>query len=160
MAQFNHPNIVALTGVCTLPATEPTLIVLEYMPLGSLHGYLQSPMVKDQLECLTMIRMALDVCAAMQYLAEAGFVVRPLQFSISCLEIPFLLASPMQHRDLAARNVLLDASMVCRVGDFGLSVDLSTGSDGNDDTGFYAGSEGAKIPVRWTAIEVTPPPPS
>ncbi len=78
MAQFNHPNIVALTGVCTLPATEPTLIVLEYMPLGSLHGYLQSPMVKDQLECLTMIRMALDVGAAMQYLAEAGFVVRVL----------------------------------------------------------------------------------
>ena len=76
MAQFEHPNIVALTGVCTLPTTEPTLIVLEYMHLGSLHGYLQSPMVKDQLEELTMLRMALDVAAAMQYLAESGFVVR------------------------------------------------------------------------------------
>ena len=49
--------------------------------------------------------------------------------------------------------MLLDASMMCRVGDFGLSVDLSGGDDG-DDSGFYAGSEGAKIPVRWTAIEV------
>ncbi len=89
MAQFNHPNIVALTGVCTLPATEPTLIVLEYMPLGSLHGYLQSSMVKDQLECLTMIRMALDVGAAMQYLAETGFVVRFLprwvSFELRCV---------------------------------------------------------------------------
>ncbi len=75
IAQFNHPNIVALTGVCTLPASEPTLIVLEYMPLGSLHGYLQSPLVKDQLECLTMVKMALDVGSGMQYLAEAGFVV-------------------------------------------------------------------------------------
>ena len=75
MAQFNHPNIVALTGVCTLPASEPTLIVLEYMPLGSLYGYLQSPLVKDQLECLTMVKMALDVGSGMQYLAEAGFVV-------------------------------------------------------------------------------------
>jgi hypothetical protein len=63
MAQFNHPNIVGLVGVCTLPPTEPTLIVLEYMHLGSLHGYLQSPMVKDQLETLTMLRMALDVAA-------------------------------------------------------------------------------------------------
>ena len=75
MAQFAHPNIVALAGVCTLPNTEPTLIVLEYMHLGALHGYLQSPMVKDQLETLTMLRMALDVGSAMQYLAEAGFVV-------------------------------------------------------------------------------------
>ena len=76
MAQFNHPNIVSLTGVCTLPASELTLIVLEYMHLGALHGYLQSPMVKDQLESLTMVRMALDCASAMQYLAEAGFVVR------------------------------------------------------------------------------------
>jgi serine/threonine protein kinase len=76
MAQFNHPNICSLVGVCTLPATEPTLIVLEYMHLGALHGYLQSPMVKDQLETLTMLRMALDVASGMEYLAEAGFVVR------------------------------------------------------------------------------------
>ena len=75
MAQFNHPNIVSLTGVCTLPPDEPTLIVLEYMHLGALHGYLQSSMVKGQLQTLTMIRMALDVGAAMQYLAESGFVV-------------------------------------------------------------------------------------
>jgi hypothetical protein len=76
MAQFNHPNIVALVGVCTLPPTEPTLIVLEYMHLGALLGYLQSSMVNGQLKCLTMIRMALDVGAGMQYLAESGFVVR------------------------------------------------------------------------------------
>ncbi len=30
---------------------------------------------RDQLETLTMVRMALDVSAGMQYLAEAGFVV-------------------------------------------------------------------------------------
>ena len=40
------------------------------------HRYLQSPMVKEQLETLTMLRMALDVGAGMQYLAESGFVVR------------------------------------------------------------------------------------
>ena len=33
-------------------------------------------MVKDQLESLTLLRMALDVGSAMQYLAEANFVVR------------------------------------------------------------------------------------
>ncbi len=75
MAQFEHPNIVCLVGVCTLPPTEPTLIVLEFMSLGALNSYLQSPMVKDQLETLTMIRFALDIGCGMQYLAEAGFVV-------------------------------------------------------------------------------------
>jgi serine/threonine protein kinase len=39
MAQFSHPNIVSLVGVCTLPTTEPTLIVLEFLSLGSLHGW-------------------------------------------------------------------------------------------------------------------------
>ena len=85
MAQFNHPNIVSLVGVCTLPTTAPTLIVLEYMHLGALHGYLQSPMVKDRLETLTMLRMALDIGSAMQYLAEAGFVVRIYIYIYVCV---------------------------------------------------------------------------
>jgi hypothetical protein len=41
--------------------------------------------------------------------------------------------------------------MTCRVGDFGLSVDLA--AEDKEDTGVYSGTEGAKIPVRWTAIE-------
>jgi hypothetical protein len=32
-------------------------------------------MIKDQLESLTLIRMAIDVSAGMVYLSEAGFVV-------------------------------------------------------------------------------------
>ena len=88
MAQFNHPNIVALTGVCTLPPTEPTLIVLEYMHLGALLGYLQSPLVLNQLEGLTMLRMALDVGAGMQYLSESDFVVSVCVL-VSCLELSF-----------------------------------------------------------------------
>ena len=85
MAQFTHPNIVSLTGVCTLPPAEPTLIVLEYMHLGSLHGYLQSPLVFTQLSSLTMLRMALDVGAGMQYLAESGFVVSRYIFHTNVL---------------------------------------------------------------------------
>ncbi len=42
--------------------------------------------------------------------------------------------------------------MNCRVGDFGLSVDLAASDEG--EGGIYSGDEGAKIPVRWTAIEV------
>ena len=60
------------------------------------------------------------------------------------------LLTYIQHRDLAARNVLLDNRMNCRVGDFGLSVDLA---NGDDEEGMYSGQEDAKIPVRWASIE-------
>ena len=56
----------------------------------------------------------------------------------------------VQHRDLAARNVLLDSAMVCHIGDFGLSVDLTA----SDEDGIYSGAEDAKIPIRWAALEV------
>ena len=109
MAQFNHPNIASLTGVCTLPPNEPTLIVLEYMHLGALQGYLQSPMVYDQLETLTMVRMALDVGAGMQYLAEAGFVVR-FQL-LSPLFVLFLFLPPCRS---CTRCSFLVAPRSCR----------------------------------------------
>lgn len=128
-AQFNHPNIVRLIGVCLEPSAEPSLIVLEYMHLGSLKSYLDSPMIKDKLEPLTLLRMAIDASAGMMYLSEAGFV----------------------HRDIAARNVLIDKEMTCRIGDFGLSVDLASVSE--EESGIYSGSEGARIPIRWSAPE-------
>ncbi|NXD46648.1 EPHB4 protein, partial [Copsychus sechellarum] len=68
------------------------------------------------------------IAAGMRYLAEAGFV----------------------HRDLAARNILVDAHLVCKVSDFGLSRALDTPGD-SDPT--YTSSLGGKIPIRWTAPE-------
>jgi len=130
MAQFNHANIVSLIGVCVHPTSEPTLIVLEYMHLGSLYSFLQSDQIKNMLEQLSLVRMAIDVSAGMHYLSEAGFV----------------------HRDLAARNVLIDKEMTCRIGDFGLSIDLATVTS-VEENAIYSGSEGARLPIRWTAIE-------
>ena len=47
---------------------------------------------------------------------------------------------------MAAINVLLNASNVCKVSDFGLC------SQG-DDQQLYTTQQGAKVPVRWMAIE-------
>ena len=69
-----------------------------------------------------------------------------------CVFVSIYSLTALQHRDLAARNVLLDESMNCRVGDFGLSVDLATSNE--TEGGIYSGDEGTKIPVRWASIEV------
>jgi len=58
--------------------------------------------VFEQLTDADLIRMACDVCSAMHYLGESGFV----------------------HRDLAARNVLINKDFVCKVCDFGLSQEI------------------------------------
>ena len=97
MIQFKHPKIVALVGIVT--KGEPVLICLEFMELGSLRNYLKSELVMDQLADYELLRMACDVCSAMHYLGESGFI----------------------HRDLAARNVLVNKEFVCKVCDFGLS---------------------------------------
>ena len=55
---------------------EPYLIVLEFMHLGSLSGYLKSEFVKGKLETQRLIKMSGDVCAGMYYLSNMGFVVR------------------------------------------------------------------------------------
>jgi serine/threonine protein kinase len=97
MAQFTHTKIVKLFGVVTV--SEPTMIVLEFMEMGSLLSYLQNSIVKNKLKTSEMTRFACQISAGMHYLGELNFV----------------------HRDLAARNVLINKHFVCKVADFGLS---------------------------------------
>ena len=66
-------STVSLIGIVT--KDEPYLIVLEFMHLGSLSGYLKSEFVRGKLEAQRLIKMAGDICAGMYYLANMGFVV-------------------------------------------------------------------------------------
>ena len=65
---------VSLIGIVT--KEEPYLIVLEFMHLGSLSGYLKSEFVKGKLETQRLIKMSGEICAGMFYLSSMGFVVR------------------------------------------------------------------------------------
>ncbi|KAM4876250.1 ephrin type-B receptor 4, partial [Sylvia borin] len=124
MAQFRHPNVVRLRGVVS--ARTPAMIVTEFLLHGALDAFLRGR--EGTLSPLQLVAMLRGIAAGMSYLSEAGFV----------------------HRDLAARNILVDAHLVCKVSDFGLSRALDGDRD-SDPT--YTSSLGGKIPIRWTAPE-------
>ncbi|XP_077509565.1 eph receptor tyrosine kinase isoform X8 [Amblyomma americanum] len=124
MGQFDHPNVIFLQGVVT--KSNPIMIITEYMENGSLDTFLRANDGKFQV--IQLVGMLRGIAAGMQYLAEMNYV----------------------HRDLAARNVLVNANLVCKIADFGLSREIESATEGAYTTRV---SHGGKIPVRWTAPE-------
>jgi len=120
MKQIRHPNLVQLIGVCT--QERPIYIITEYMPRGNLLDYLRNPSSKD-IPATTLLYMATQVAAAMDYLEIHNFI----------------------HRDLAARNCLVGENHLIKVADFGLARDL--------EANYYKAHIGAKFPIKWTAPE-------
>ncbi|MFY7895470.1 MAG: protein kinase, partial [Phycisphaerales bacterium] len=92
VAQFQHPNVIALVGVCT--AGAPAMLVMQYCEHGSLRAFLRSHIDFNELRLRSKIRILLDVAEGMSYLSSQHVV----------------------HRDLSARNVLVGGDFVCKVG--------------------------------------------
>ncbi len=108
-----------------------------------------------QFTVLQLVGMMRGIAVGMTYLSDIGYV----------------------HRDLAARNILVDANLVCKVSDFGMSRILEDDSEAaytatvslnltatagcHDLTAaavrnvefLFVLCQGGKIPIRWTAPE-------
>lgn len=121
MTGLNHDNLVKIYGI-TLEI--PRLIVSELCEHGNLKDNL---MARYDDNCLCtereFLQYAHDIAAGMCHLVEMSYV----------------------HRDLACRNVLVSASDVCKVADFGLARLVKEE--------IYEADRNSKMPIRWTAPE-------
>ena len=126
MAQFDHPNIVALIGVVS--RNQRCKVILQYCDRGSLRSLVRADKLSkgaDTIPLRVALKVADNVLRGMAYLEWRHYV----------------------HRDLAARNVLVTADDRFLVADFGMTRAL------RDTDDYYKIREGVPIPVRWSAPE-------
>ncbi|XP_067839673.1 muscle, skeletal receptor tyrosine-protein kinase [Heptranchias perlo] len=143
MAEFDHPNIVKLLGVCAVG--KPMCLLFEYMAYGDLNEYLrrrspintrtlskasfgQRSLGSDTdllpLSCVDQLNITKQISAGMTYLSERKFV----------------------HRDLATRNCLVGENLEVKIADFGLSRNIYSAD-------YYKANENDAIPIRWMPPE-------
>jgi serine/threonine protein kinase len=123
MMKLRHANLVNLLGVVT--KSDPLMLILEYLPGGSLDLWLLShreavSLWDDQLYILYQVALGMSA----------------------------LHAQGILHRDLAARNVLVGVDLVCKVSDYGLSREVTEERD------YYRHKTTRVVPLRWMAPEV------
>ncbi|PVH47650.1 hypothetical protein PAHAL_4G107500 [Panicum hallii] len=116
LMRLKHPNVVLLVGWCSetenmyvhyngkyiCAEKSERLLCLEYMPKGSLRGYLSDE--ASGLAWDTRYKIIEGICYGLHYLHEE-----------------WQHSTPIIHMDLKPANILLDNNMVPKIADFGLS---------------------------------------
>ncbi|KAK1432977.1 hypothetical protein QVD17_09880 [Tagetes erecta] len=102
LIKIRHRNIVSFLGYCI--HLEHRLLVLEYVPNGTLTQHLFPPNGNDSLLTWKQrVRIALDVALGLEYLHNG-----------------ILMSAQFIHRDIQPNNILLDDQMRAKVANFGL----------------------------------------
>jgi serine/threonine protein kinase len=99
LRSLRHPNCVMLVGHAVRPSDSATLLVMEYMERGSLHGLIHD--AKAQICEDDVLSIAVQLSQGLRYLHEQD--------------------PPLFHRDLSSFNVLVDRDGTCKLSDFGLT---------------------------------------
>ncbi|KAJ8748935.1 hypothetical protein K2173_013371 [Erythroxylum novogranatense] len=107
LSKMRHPNLVTLFGACP----EKWALIYEYLPNGSLEDRLNCNDNSPPLSWQNRLRIASELCSVLVFLHSN----KP---------------QSIVHGDLKPANILLDAYLVSKLSDFGVSRLLS------DDEGF------------------------
>uniref|UniRef100_A0A665VLH1 Tyrosine-protein kinase n=1 Tax=Echeneis naucrates TaxID=173247 RepID=A0A665VLH1_ECHNA len=112
--------IVKYRGVCY---SMGNLLVMEYLPHGSLIGYLENN--RHNVNTRRLLLFASQICKGMEYLQTLRYV----------------------HRDLAARNILVASESLVKIADFGLTKIIPV------DKEYYRVTQPGESPIFWYAPE-------
>ncbi|XP_048332538.2 serine/threonine-protein kinase-like protein At1g28390 [Ziziphus jujuba] len=103
LSRVRNPRFVNLIGFCAADHSNNTkLIVVEYMPNGSLYDLLHSSSSSRSPGWTRRVRFGLQVAKAVQALHSSN--------------------PPVIHRDIKSSNILIDQDWCARLGDFGLAL--------------------------------------
>ena len=170
MAQVaGHRNLVSIIGVIT--RGDPLVLVLQYCEHGSCLDELQTRAAEGSpVEFVDKMLMAFEISCGMEHLASLRFIHRDLaarNVLVADGKSNHAVSSDPRHRDSVGpthshrgRRSLVtsgskQASMVCKVADFGLSrsdnLDRLQSTAGSP-AAYYKSSNGV-FPIKWTAPE-------
>ncbi|XP_069009474.1 tyrosine-protein kinase JAK2 isoform X1 [Embiotoca jacksoni] len=123
LSVLNYDYIVKYRGVCYSMGRLSMSLVMEYLPCGSLIGYLENN--KHNINTRRMLLFASQICKGMEYLQSQRYV----------------------HRDLAARNILVASESLVKIADFGLTKVIPF------DKEYYRVTQPGESPIFWYAPE-------
>uniref|UniRef100_A0A3Q0RRZ4 Tyrosine-protein kinase n=1 Tax=Amphilophus citrinellus TaxID=61819 RepID=A0A3Q0RRZ4_AMPCI len=115
--------IVKYKGVCYSMGRLNMSLVMEYLPYGSLIGYLENN--RHNINTRRMLLFASQICKGMEYLQSLRYV----------------------HRDLAARNILVASETLVKIADFGLTKVIPHNKE------YYRVTHPGESPIFWYAPE-------
>ncbi|CAN7034167.1 unnamed protein product [Brassica rapa subsp. trilocularis] len=103
LSRVRHRYMVNLIGYCVDQRRKTKLLVVEYMPNGTLHDHLHShSSLAPPLSWNRRIKHALQIASAVHALHSAE--------------------TPVIHRDIKSSNILIDGDGNARLADFGLAL--------------------------------------
>ncbi|XP_015221241.2 tyrosine-protein kinase JAK2 [Lepisosteus oculatus] len=115
--------IVKYKGICYSTGRLSMSLVMEYLPHGSLIGYLEKN--RQHVNTKRLLLFASQICKGMEYLQSMRYV----------------------HRDLAARNILVASDTLVKIADFGLTKFIPLNKD------YYRVTHPGESPIFWYAPE-------
>ncbi|XP_066499600.1 tyrosine-protein kinase JAK2 [Hoplias malabaricus] len=115
--------IVQYRGICYSAGRLSMRLVMEYLPYGSLIGFMEK--CRHSVNNKRLLLFASQICKGMEYLQSLRYV----------------------HRDLAARNILVSSETLVKIADFGLTKIIPF------DKEYYRVTQFGESPIFWYAPE-------